>query len=238
MRFTTLYRNNLENTSFTDALMCICETKGDTLVLGYGYTYSNIFDDENLSERFKETINKGFEGVKDCSIFIVGCKGYTKDEFFEFVKRLEEVIDNEEIKIVVCLCKNLNFHSKIAFKTSNKRIKMLMTGSSNLTKNTLCISDYTFFNKEQDILFWDVYELRNEESILKYIEEKILKSESNKYVDYINDNLNIDKEIINEITLKSNIISPLPVYNLKEQLKDDISSEDFSRFLLIFKEHL
>lgn len=234
MRFTTLYRNNLENTSFTDALMCICETKGDTLVLGYAYSYSNIFDDENLRERFKETINKGFEGVKDCSIFIVGCKGgYTKDEFYKFVKRVKEIIDNEEIKIVVCLCKNFNFHSKIAFKTSNKRIKMLMTGSSNLTSNTLCISDYTFFNKEQDILFWDVYELKNEESILKDIEEKILKSENNKYIDYISDNLNIDKEIINEITLKTNIISPLPVYNLKEQLKDDISSEDFSRFLLI-----
>ena len=178
--------------------------------------------------------------LKIVVFFIVGCKGNKKykknveDKFRKFVERLGQVINNKEIKITAYLCKNLNFHSKIAFKTSNKRIKMLMTGSSNLTKNTLCISDYTFFNKEQDILFWDVYELRNEESILKYIEEKILKSDNNKYVDYISDNLNIDKEIINEINLKSNIISPLPVYNLKQQLKDDILSADFSKFCLKF----
>lgn len=246
MRFTTIYRDKLENNSFMDALMCICSIKGNVLVLGYGYTNDNIFEDKTLVERFRTSINSGFKDIDNPQIIVIGCKGTQSiykeknkekfkletEKYKDFILKLKEVINNDKVNITGCLANKHNFHNKIAFKTDNKTIKALMTGSSNLTKSSLYIEGYKFFNKENDILFWDENELRDEKYILEEIKKKILcNNDCSKYEDYFLKNLNIDKKTIKGINLNSYIISPIEVYNLKERLGNDVfKSGNYMKF--------
>lgn len=243
MRFTIIYRDRLEENRFMNALMCICSTKGDVLVLGYGYSNYNIFEDKSLAERFRTSINNGFKEIENPQIIVIGCKGTQRIEYINeaknvenkekydleenkyknFISKLKEVINNDEVKITGYLSNKHNFHNKIAFKTDNKVIKALMTGSSNLTKNTLYIKGHKFFNKENDILFWDEHELKEEKDILDEITKKIIcNNDINKYEDYFIKDLNIDIKTIKGINLNSHIISPIEVYNLKDRLSNDV----------------
>ncbi|MDU4936781.1 MAG: hypothetical protein E6X43_15895, partial [Peptostreptococcaceae bacterium] len=101
-------------------------------LINYLLDYISYISNGDLVEDKKEKLIKYLTDVEN--------------KYKNFISKLKEVINNDEVKITGYLSNKHNFHNKIAFKTDNKVIKALMTGSSNLTKNTLYIKGHKLYN--------------------------------------------------------------------------------------------
>ena len=101
-------------------------------LINYLLDYISYISNGDLVEDKKEKLIKYLTDVEN--------------KYKNFISKLKEVIINDEVKITGYLSNKHNFHNKIAFKTDNKVIKALMTGSSNLTKNTLYIKGHKLYN--------------------------------------------------------------------------------------------
>ncbi|MGL5315552.1 MAG: hypothetical protein ACRC92_20025, partial [Peptostreptococcaceae bacterium] len=176
MQKIILYRCDDKISPFTSSIYELFKAKGDTLILGYGYMKKSIFDkrykreDENdtkediyirecktyTREKFKESILKGFEDIKNPTIKLIGClnEANQKKELVNFGFELEKLLDDDSIKIEIYITKNKDYKSKIAIKLDNNNIKMMIKGNSNITTTTLWHVNNNY-NSDIDIMYYD-----------------------------------------------------------------------------------
>lgn len=110
-------------------------------LINYLLDYISYISNGELAEDKKEKLIKYLTDVENKEKYDL-----EENKYKNFISKLKEVINNDEVKITGYLSNKHNFHNKIAFKTDNKVIKALMTGSSNLTKNTLYIKGHKLYN--------------------------------------------------------------------------------------------
>lgn len=172
------------------ALHEVLKTKGDTLILGYGYISDNIF----LEETFIRAVKEGFNGTNEINeIILVGCKNVDCRDYINVAEKLEENFKGVVIKLLIkdwedskYLDKNTNekirraYHKKVAIKLDRRKnenddytIKIGLLGSSNLTNPAYRDSTETYIDKygkitnyevnsELDILMWNPYEIKED----------------------------------------------------------------------------
>lgn len=222
MRFALLNRVGTKS-YYKRALHEVLKTKGDTLLLGYGYLNDELF---NKDHNLLNSIDEGFRGINEYKqIILVGSYHLDYNEFKNAAEKIHNHNPSIEIKLIIKKLNHYNsrkYHKKIAIKYNRAKNNkgnnpiIALLGSSNFTSSAY--DDGLDKNQELDVLIWNPFVIneQNEKLILEKIElnedyiEKIHKKssfENNKLYDLLKNNpCNIDlgltfqlDEIINEI---------------------------------------
>lgn len=133
---------------FSRALKNLCETKGEELILGYGYISLYIFNKKD----FIEAIKRGFEGITKPKIILIGCKDDSYDDYISAAEMLNQKIPSAIIEVYIKDKSNAHrtYHKKIAIKSRRRKpwptkeydIVKVLLGSSNLTNGPYNDIDY------------------------------------------------------------------------------------------------
>ena len=184
MKFALLNRVG-EKSYYKRALHEVLKTKGDTLLLGYGYLKHYLFDKNQKTKvsELLDSIFEGFTGVTDYKqIILVGSSTLDYDEFKIAAEKIHNHNPSVEVKLIIKKEYQINndyrrgYHKKIAMKyNSNKNNRgnepiIALLGSSNLTGSAY--NDGLNNSQELDILIWNpfVIDQSKEELILDKIE--------------------------------------------------------------------
>lgn len=166
------------------ALHKVLKTRGNTLILGYGYISDGIFSEET----FIKAIEEGFNDTNEINeIILLGCKDIDCRKYIRAAKKLEEKFKGVVIKLLIKDWEDSKFkdkktkenlrrayHKKVAIKLDRKKdenddytIKIGLLGSSNLTNPAYRDNIEKHYgkvwkyetNSELDILIWNPNEI-------------------------------------------------------------------------------
>lgn len=210
MKFLILNRTG-DTSYYKRALHEVLRTKGNTLLLGYGYISEKLF---NNNPELLNSISEGFSNMDKeyKQIILVGSKTDDYTEFKNVAQKIHNHDKNIEIKLIIKKANQFGsrkYHKKIAMKydrakndKSNTPIIALL-GSSNCT--CPAYDDGLDKNQELDLLIWNPF-------IIDLQEEVIL------------DNIELNKDFIecfdknSELQRKSNTLLKSSTYKIDFKL--------------------
>ena len=116
MRFALLNRVGTKS-YYKRALHEVLKTKGDTLLLGYGYLNDELF---NKDHNLLNSIDEGFRGINEYKqIILVGSYHLDYNEFKNAAEKIHNHNPSIEIKLIIKKLNHYNsrkYHKKIAIK--------------------------------------------------------------------------------------------------------------------------
>lgn len=227
-----------EKTLFRPALLNLCKTKGNSLILGYGYLSLDVISDE----KFIKQISEGFKDCNEPQIIIIGCKDKDFVNYIiagsylkSFVEKELEKNKKDKIYVEVSVYikkkdRYRTYHKKIAIKrdktNNHSEIHRCILGSSNLTKGPFNDGN---LNQEVDIYMWNSFKINKEE------EDQIVTeccSNKDKYFEVLKSYRDIDC-----ICKKQNIGLNLTLDLELLEIIDEIDNLVNNNFKLVYRKY-
>lgn len=214
MRFIVLNRTGADSL-FRLAMKEVLKTKGDKLILGYGYLEPNVM----AKKSFINNLKLGFKLSKQKEIILIGNNKNDYSGYVDAATILKQEIPDADIRLLI---KQKNayghrqYHKKLAIKLDKDEVILSIIGSSN-------ISDATYnngpFNQEVDILLWNTFKVdaNHEQIILQNVKKGNYSAKYqglrkvDQFIKSFKHNINIDlgldfqlEDILNEVNYYNN----------------------------------